>query len=283
MKKLNLSGKIDAQSIAIYGAIDKAAKALEIPYVVVGASARDLVLHFGFNAKLQRATKDIDFGVQIPSWEAFDEFRNYLLNNGFQEAKIQHRLSYEGMLIDLVPCGAIQDDNATIAWPPNGDEVMSVLGFEEAISHAIATTIQDKPKVEIPVVEPAGLSLLKLVSWSDRPINLKNKDAKDFLFLIKTYTEIPEAHNALYEEHSGVMGTFGWDIILGSAYKLGWDAAAIASPATKNHLANIENNQIDKRPRDMLVENMCDNIEDEFEINEKLLDCYFQGFHNSAR
>jgi predicted nucleotidyltransferase len=31
----------------------------------VGASARDIVLHYGYGARVQRAIADVDFGMQI--------------------------------------------------------------------------------------------------------------------------------------------------------------------------------------------------------------------------
>lgn len=75
MNTLDLSGKIDAKSIVIYSVIDNAARELDIPYVVVGASARDLVLHYGYGATIKRATADIDFGIQVSDWETFEAFR----------------------------------------------------------------------------------------------------------------------------------------------------------------------------------------------------------------
>lgn len=277
MNTLNLSGKLDPQSIAIYQAIDQAAKKLNIPYVVVGAAARDLVLHYGYGARLQRATLDIDVAVQVPDWQAFEKLRTELLTTDFQQNKIQHRLKYKNMIIDLLPCGAIEDDNANIAWPPDGSVVMSMLGFHEAIDHAVIVTIQDRPTLNVPVVTPAALSLLKLVSWSDREANLKNKDAKDLLFLFKTYEEIPEISNWIFQ-HSDIREKLNWDIERASAYKLGVDAADIATKQTRVHLTKIQSNGIDKRPYEMLIEDMCGNIERDFENNRRLLDDYFQGF-----
>lgn len=42
---LNLSGKIDPETIALFQCVEGIAKQLNIPFVVVGAYARDLVLH----------------------------------------------------------------------------------------------------------------------------------------------------------------------------------------------------------------------------------------------
>lgn len=145
MNTLNLSGKLDTQSVAIYQAIDQTAKNLNIPYVVVGAAARDLVLHYGYGAKLQRATLDIDVAVQVSDWQAFEKLRAELLAMDFQPDKIQHRLKYKNMIVDLLPCGAIEDGNANIAWPPDGAVVMNMLGFHEALNHAVMATIQHPP------------------------------------------------------------------------------------------------------------------------------------------
>ncbi len=279
MNTLDLSGKIDAKSIAIYSAIDQVARELDISYVVVGASARDLVLHYGYEATIKRATADIDFGIQVSDWETFEALRNKLIQSGFKETNTPHRLIYDGMKIDLVPFGSVQDEEAKIAWPPKGDVVMNVLGFQEAVENVVNIIIQDEPKIEIPVVIPPGLSLLKIICWTDRDADLKNKDAKDLLYLFKSYEEIPEIRDSIYD-YPELEEKFGWDITLGSAFKLGIDAAEISSEQTMEYLKQIEDDRIDKRPSDLLIEDMCENIENEFERNQKLLSAYFLGINH---
>ena len=279
MNTLDLSGKIDEKAIAIYSVIDDAAKELGIPYVVVGASARDLVLHYGYGARVKRATADIDFGLQIPDWDTFESIRNKLIESGFEGTKTPHRLLYDGMKIDLVPFGAIQDEEAKIAWHPEGDVVMNVLGFQEAIDNTVNVILQKDPVIEIPVVKPPGLSLLKIICWTDRDADLKNKDAKDLLYLLKSYEDIPEIKESIYE-YPELEEEFGWDITLGSAFKLGIDAAAISSEQTKEYLSLIENELIPKRTSDLLIEDMCEDIEEEFERNQQLLSAYFLGINH---
>ena len=279
MNTLDLSGKIDAKSIAIYSVIDNVARELAIPYVVVGASARDLVLHYGYGATIKRATADVDFGIQVSDWETFEALRNKLIQSGFKETNTPHRLIYDGMKIDFVPFGSVQDEEAKIAWPPKGDVVMNVLGFQEAVENVVNIIIQDEPKIEIPVVTPPGLSLLKIICWTDRDADLKNKDAKDLLYLFKSYEEIPEIRDSIYD-YPELEEKFGWDITLGSAFKLGIDAAEISSEQTMEYLKQIEDDQIDKRPSDLLIEDMCENIENEFERNQQLLSAYFLGINH---
>ena len=183
------------------------------------------------------------------------------------------------MKIDLVPFGSVQDEEAKIAWPPKGDVVMNVLGFQEAVENVVNIIIQDEPKIEIPVVTPPGLSLLKIICWTDRDADLKNKDAKDLLYLFKSYEEIPEIRDSIYD-YPELEEKFGWDITLGSAFKLGIDAAEISSEQTMEYLKQIEDDRIDKRPSDLLIEDMCENIENEFQRNQKLLSAYFLGINH---
>jgi len=62
---LNISGKTDSDTVELYACVSEAADRLNIPFVVVGASARDIVLHYGYGARVQRAIADVDFGMQI--------------------------------------------------------------------------------------------------------------------------------------------------------------------------------------------------------------------------
>ena len=58
--------------------------------------ARDLVLVYGFDSKVNRATKDVDFGVKVASWVEFRELIDSLLQAGHkQDASKFHRLTHE--------------------------------------------------------------------------------------------------------------------------------------------------------------------------------------------
>ena len=279
MNTLNLNGKIDRKSIAVYTAIDQAAGDLDIPYVVVGASARDLVMHYGYGVRIIKATADIDFGFLVSGWGKFEALRQRLIESGFQKTNPLHRLIYDRMIVDLVPFGAIQNKDAKIAWPPDGDVLMNVLGFQEALNCCVEVIIQDKPEVTIPVVIPPGLSLLKIICWTDRNADLRSKDAQDLLYLIKSYREIPEVMKSIFD-YPEMMEEFDHEIELASAFILGIDAAAITSEQTKKYLKQIENNQIKNRPCDLMVEDMCNDIEVEFARNKALLKAYFRGINH---
>lgn len=66
-KLLDLSGKIEPQIFNILRLISRKADESAVPYFVVGATARDVILKQGHDISTIRATRDIDVGVQVES------------------------------------------------------------------------------------------------------------------------------------------------------------------------------------------------------------------------
>ncbi len=62
---LNLTNKLDSETVATLSDVSDVVTQLNTPYIIVGATARDLILHHGYGAAVQRATSDIDFSVQL--------------------------------------------------------------------------------------------------------------------------------------------------------------------------------------------------------------------------
>ena len=247
---IDITGKLPAGLVELYLSIALRADAMEIKFLVVGAMARDLVLVHGFGSKIERGTRDVDFAINVSSWEEFDSLKNQLLEFGYQEdKKLKHKLHYkcsEGMAweIDIIPFGAIEDDESTIAWPPNQDFEMNMLGFKEAAENALIVRINKDPEIEVRVASPAGMSVLKLISWMDRDPNKRKKDAFDLRYLIETYTKIPEIYDAVFEEKQ--MERQDFDEARASAMKLGLDASKIASKKTKSFLTEKLFNDTEK-------------------------------------
>lgn len=275
---LNISGKIEPENIALFERIGKVAKQLNIPYVVVGAYARDLVLHYGHGAAIQRATMDIDLGIQVSDWSAFEQLKQALLNSEFKETRSQHRfISPENIKIDIVPFGQIEDCNANIQWPPSGDVELNVLGFQEAHYHSETVRIQNEPTVDIPVATATGMTLLKLISWADRTIDMRKKDAKDLRYLIVTYEKIPAIKDVLYNDAT-LMVQYDWELELASAHQLGADVKSIAGEKTQIALAALFHGEHKKLSVERLMEEMSDPIEREYERNERIIKALIAGF-----
>ena len=98
---MDISGKLNPKTVGVYHSVSIAAGALGIPFVVVGAAARDLVLHYGYGASIVRATVDVDFGVQVPDASTYENLMRHLEASGFRTTPTSHRLrSEDGMIVD---------------------------------------------------------------------------------------------------------------------------------------------------------------------------------------
>jgi predicted nucleotidyltransferase len=274
---LDITSKVDPNTLAVLQSVAGAAQRLAIPLFVIGATARDLVLHHYYGAKISRATQDFDFAIQIPDWIAFEELKAELLKGGFLETSTSHRLNTtQGGWIDLVPFGSISDDGKAVAWPPNGDLVMSILGFGEACEHALQVRIHDFPAIDIPVVSPVGLALLKLVSWTEREREKRPNDAKDLLYLCANYREIPGIDSEMYSQEE-MMEAYGWVPERGSANLLGRDVRAVAASDTQTHLEQLFSEEIPNPPLRELVRESCENS-NQFEEHEAMLNAFIDGY-----
>lgn len=279
-KLLDLSTNIDQRHIATFSEISKVADELGVPFVVVGAMARDLILHHVYGARIQRATNDIDFGIQVSTWEKFNQLKLALCEEGFSEDRqAQRLLDPRGRIVDLVPFGSLQDENSDIDFPPQGDFKMSVLGFQDAFDHSIKVIVQSEPYVEVSVVSPQGLALLKIIAWEDRVKEKRSKDATDLAYLFEAYERVSDIRERVYEVEN-LMESVGWDLPQASVYLLGKDTATIAKSETKSKIIEILKLSLNEDSTGDLVIEMSDRIESRYETNFNLLTAFSNGFQS---
>lgn len=67
----DLSLKIEPVQGAALRAVDAAARAGGADWFVAGATARDWLLQGLYGIETLRATKDVDFGIAVRDWDAF--------------------------------------------------------------------------------------------------------------------------------------------------------------------------------------------------------------------
>lgn len=235
---ITLIDELEEEQRFIFQSIHQQSLVLNIPYLVVGATARDLILVKAFGAHLQRATLDIDFAIKVASWGAFERLKLALLESGFQQdTRRPHRLYYvfdnHPWEVDILPFGGLAPDNL-LSWPPAHTTQMSLLGFKEAHKGAWHVQIQEEPSLVLHVASPVGMVLLKLISWLDRPVEIRAKDASDLHYLIHSYAKIPLVQEQLYEQ--GQMEAQNWDMELAAAMKLGQEMTRLLEPETQEYL-----------------------------------------------
>lgn len=275
---LDLSEKIDPITKELYRVIEQVTNELGLSYVVVGATARDLVLHLGYGAAISRATRDVDFGIEVDSWATFETLKQALLANNFKTSRTEHRLiDPNDIAIDIVPFGALEDESANIQWPPKGDTEMNVLGFKEAHDNSIKVLIQQEPKVEIPVATLSGLAILKIISWADRDRGIRKKDALDFYYLLENYERVDDVLGRTYDIDE-LEKKYEWDVTLASAHLLGVDSVSIAEEATQVKMKEILEENLNEVGINHLVEEMCIDIGEEYGKKFNLLKAFYDGF-----
>lgn len=253
---LDLSEKVDRTLVDACAQVTSCAENLKIPHLVVGAFARDLVLHYYYGLTIQRATSDMDFAFWLHSWGDFDLLKNELIANGFTATDKVHRLRTPNEYpLDIVPFGGLADKNTKIQWPPTWGVEMNVLGFQEALDHADKVRLRSSPDVEISVASPVGMVLLKCISWMDREPIMRKKDAADIAYLLDMYERIPTIKAVLYDDPE-LLDIYDYDLSLVGAHHLGIDAKKIASQGTLNIILSLLENQLEGLPLDILISEM---------------------------
>ncbi len=168
----------------IFDCIDSVMFQLNVPYYLIGATATALEL-LKEGIKPDRGTKDIDFAIMISSMQDFQSIVEQLVQFGFAKVAAPWTLYHAefNVVIDLLPFGEIEQ-NFTLDF--NKRQVdLHVLGFREILGNATVVYIEEKA-VQIPTL--AGMVILKLIAWSDRPED-REHDLYDILKIIEHYYE----------------------------------------------------------------------------------------------
>ena len=237
---LDVSNKLPDGLVEVYGRIQRVASALNITLLIVGATARDIILVHGYNAAIERGTRDVDFGLEVQSWEHYQKLLDALIQSGFTAHPMKtHQLNTtdsdgQPWEIDLIPFGGVSDAEGQITWPPEHAFQMSVLGFDEVYKHAWDVLLTREPTLSVKVASPAGILLLKLIAWTERGREYQGKDAIDIYYVIKHYGKIPDVFEALYERE--YMDLQNYDDMKASAMMLADEVAAIALDDTLNYI-----------------------------------------------
>lgn len=171
---------------AVHDALD------EQSWLVVGALARDHAFSGTVDLAHLRATMDVDLAVRVESWDEFRAAIDRLQQLEFSQTPVAHRLQYaNSQLVDVLPFGAVEE-NHHIAWPPDNEPTMNVLGFQDVF--AAAETVDLPGGRRIRVASLAGVAVLKIVAWHDNPTG-RRRDLEDLAAII-----------------NGVIDVLGWDL-----------------------------------------------------------------------
>jgi predicted nucleotidyltransferase len=253
---LDLSGKIDPMSVALFAAVSEVVGSLGLAFFVVGATARDMIFELVHGLPSRRATLDRDFGFRVSSWDEFENLKKSLLASApFKETPEVQRLLYRGELrVDILPFGGIAGTHGEIRWPPDQDVVMSMLGFDDAYRAALDVRVRANPPLDILVASTPGLTILKFISWADRPHD-RRRDAVDLAFILERYLDAGN-NGRLLEEHIDLIEDENFDYVRAGARLLGRDIAKIGSPDTLGRIRKTLAKEIAQEGQHLLIQDM---------------------------
>jgi predicted nucleotidyltransferase len=207
---LDLTAKTELSFLAELAA-DLSAAAPAWQPLLVGAMARDLLLYYAHNIPVGRATEDVDVAFAVAGWADFEALRTAMIASGQFEAHrtLVHKFSHRRQRqLDLVPFGGLDLPDGSIAWPPRGDEIMTVVGFREALASARDVMLPEGRRIL--VVTLPMLAVLKIIAWSDRHITAPQKDAGDLLLILKNYLDAGNRER-LYDEAAHLLDDSDFD------------------------------------------------------------------------
>jgi predicted nucleotidyltransferase len=235
---LDISGKIDAPAVHALSGVKAAADSLNIPFFIIGASARDILLKHLYGFAQRRSTVDMDFGVFLSKWEDFSSLKTALIEeHGFERTGQTQRLRKGNILIDVVPFGPISGIEHKLRWPPDESRQMTTTGFDEAFRFSLQVRVSSSPEMVVKVCSLAGLVILKLISWHERYPE-RQSDAEDILEIMDKY-ENAVGVDRLYSEAQELITEEGFDNRKAAIRLLGRDIASIASPETACMISSI--------------------------------------------
>ena len=180
------SRPVDPVTLRILSVVNHVAAELELPYIVVGATARDLLLFHVFGIPVTRATADVDFAVAMDSWERFRELRGALLTSGhFREGKMEHRVYLQApsvkdeIPVDLIPFGGVAEDDV-IHWPPHLEQAdydiefagAALLGFDARQLCSPDTLAKVRDLLSLPNFVETLAEQIRIAKWPLQPEQL---------------------------------------------------------------------------------------------------------------
>lgn len=282
MLTVNPKKPLELYVVEVLRAIDVVTKEIGMAYVLVGATARDVIMYHVFGHKPSRASRDVDFALLVDGWDLFEELKNRLVSSGqfSSEKNSAQRMFYRQMatgyqfMVDLIPFGGVENEAHQLVWPPDMSIVMTVAGFADVLG--VSSKVQVESDLIINVASLAGLSLLKLMAWVDRR-DSSEKDASDLVDLLRSYEHMGN-QDRIYTEALTILEKVDHDPQLSGAWLLGQDAALVATEDTRERVLAVlsDNDQMERLNYDMAK--ALRGYTDGFERATQLISLYKEGF-----
>lgn len=181
MSRLDLRLSTDLPvPLVVLAALDERSRSLQIPTLIIGAAARDLVVHGPTSVRSPRATLDVDVAIAVDraGFEAF--------THGWPSVRgSEHSFLVCGVEVDVVPFGPIEARRSVVF---DDAHVLDVTGLSEAAATAVDVLLPGG--LEVRAASLPAQAALKVLAWRDRQARTP-KDARDLREILEVAAELP--------------------------------------------------------------------------------------------
>ncbi len=278
-----LRNPIDAQTSDLLCRLGCAADEKGIDLLLVGAFAREVLFYHMHGIETGIRTMDTDFSVRVADWDSFYRLRSVLERKHFRlKDDLVEKIVDEksGGEVDLIPFGAVAGADARLTWPNDGP-VWNVLGFEEALEHALHVSVRTKTdKISsFSVVGIESLAMLKIISFYDRP-DVRKRDVRDLGFVIRHYLEA--GNRARLLEQPELVERAAQYPDMAAAVLLGRDIRRVASERTRAFLLERLGRETTSSSRCFLAQRLASNCcNGNFSVARGLLSALKEGLETA--
>jgi len=142
----------DPKMANLLQALERGFEKFGIDFYLVGAVSRDLWMSGIHGIKPRRTTSDIDFAVCINDKGAYEALKDYLIaEEGFSPYKENAfvLIDKDGMEVDLLPFGAIEEEDGRVVVQGTGYTSIHVDGFKEVYDDHLPEVENGRPNLQV--------------------------------------------------------------------------------------------------------------------------------------
>lgn len=260
-------------------ALERGLEKFGIDFYLIGAVARDIWMSGINQIEPRRTTGDIDFAVLINDKGTYDALKEYLIvKEGFHPYKGNaYVLLWKGQTeVDLLPFGAIEDEDGKVTMNGVGLTNISLLGFTEVYEEGLPL-LDLEGKHQFKFCTLPGIVVLKLIAWDDRP-EARRDDIKDISDILHHFFDMYD--NEIWENHHDLFNKDDVDLTQIAARVMGREIRKIANRNEKlfGRISEILNRNTEDNLNSKIAAIMVEYFNNTVEDNVLLLQQLKQGF-----
>jgi predicted nucleotidyltransferase len=260
-------------------ALERGFEIFGIDFYLVGAVARDVWMSGINKIAPRRTTGDIDFAVLINDKGTYEALKEYLIQTeGFYPYKGNSFVLMwkDKTQVDLLPFGAIEDEDGIVSAEGIGLTNISLQGFSEIYEEGLPE-IELEGKHRFKCCTLPGIVILKLIAYDDRP-EKRRDDIKDISDILNHFFNMYD--NEIWENHNDLFADENAELQHIAARVMGREMKRIAERNEKlyNRIEGILDANIDDMPNSKIAAIMIEYFENTIEDNVLLLQQLKQGF-----